>query len=231
MDCIILAGGLGTRLQDTVPNLPKPLAPIGNRPFLEILLKQIEKSKVINRVIFSLGYKASLIDEFVSKRNNLFTPVFVIENKPLGTGGAVQGCIQKIQSNHFFVMNGDSYLELNWEKFLQAHIDNKAYVTLACTNVSNAFRFGTVVIDSDQRISCFKEKKNSSKPGIINGGIYCFKKGYLPYHSVGDNFSIETDIFPQLIDKNIYGFLSTGAFIDIGTAKSFKLAQKTLEKL
>jgi len=231
MDCIILAGGLGTRLKSSVPDLPKPLAPIGNRPFLEILLKQIEKSKIIDRVIFSLGHKASMIFEFVSKRKNQFTPIFVEEDKPLGTGGAVQGCIQKIKSNNFFIMNGDSYLEINWEKFLQAHLKNKAYATLACTNISDAFRFGTVAIGPDQRITCFQEKKNISKPGIINGGIYCFKKGYLPYYSVGNNFSIETDIFPKLIDKNIYGFLSSGVFIDIGTTESFKLAQKTLEEI
>ena len=231
MDCIILAGGFGSRLKNTVPNLPKPLAPIGNRPFLEILLQQIEKSQIIDRVIFSLGYRAPMIAEFVSKRKNLFTTVFVEENKPLGTGGAVQECIQKVQSHNFFVMNGDSYLEINWEKFLQAHFRNKAYTTLACTGILDTFRFGTVTLGSDQRVTHFQEKKNISKPGIINGGIYCFKKGYLPYHSVGDHFSIETDIFPKLIDKNIYGFLTSGTFIDIGTAESFKLAQKTLEKL
>jgi D-glycero-alpha-D-manno-heptose 1-phosphate guanylyltransferase len=231
MDCIILAGGFGTRLQEVINHLPKSLAPINNQPFLEILLNQIENTNIIDRVIFSLGYMSKQITDFVSERENKFDPIFIQESSPLGTGGAIQNCIKYIKSSNYFVMNGDSYLTIDWQKFLQSHIEYKAYITIACINLLDTSRFGIIEIDSKQRIVNFVEKQKTIKPGLINGGIYCFKKGFLPYYSVGDSFSIEIDLFPQLTNKNIFAYQTNGLFIDIGTAKSYEQAQKKLAML
>lgn len=224
MDAIILAGGLGTRLKHVVPNLPKPLAPINGIPFLDILLNQIATYDKIKRVIFATGYKSDLISSHFSQKNYPFSLTFSKEETPLGTGGAVKLAHKHVQSSQYYVFNGDSYLDIDFEMFIQNH---HAALTIACRHVDNVSRYGEIELDAHHKILSFKEKSTQDKPGWINGGIYLMNKE-LKFPQK-DNFSLENDFFPTLIHNiEVFGYPVHGKFIDIGTENSYKLAQEVL---
>src|SRR6476469_3101676 len=103
---IILAGGLGTRLRDTVPDLPKCMAPVAGRPFLSYVIDYL-RMQGIERFIFSLGYRWGLIEEFLQKEYPSLDYTSVIEEEPLGTGGGIRLAIEKVISNNVLVANGD----------------------------------------------------------------------------------------------------------------------------
>lgn len=225
MDAIILAGGLGTRLKKTVPNLPKPLAPINNVPFLEILLDYVASFPFIDKVVLATGYKAEAITEFCDNHNYPFELSCSIETNPLGTGGAVKLAMQQTTSTTVAIFNGDSFFEVNLNKMHQAHKDWGGFLTLACAQVDDTSRYGCVEFDG-ARITTFKEKSASEGSGVINGGIYFLERSLeLPRD---DAFSLEKDLFPIVLKKGVFGYRSSGKFIDIGTKESYFEAQGVL---
>lgn len=217
IDVIILAGGLGTRLRDTVPDLPKPLAPINGRPFLDILLNQI-KPLPISKTILAIGYRATQIIDYYKSSSLEFS----IEDTPLGTGGALKKALEKSVAPYLLVMNGDSYLDFSLQALLQKNAD----LVIACREVENASRYGKIKIEANGRISSFSEKSPIQEKGIINGGIYLMKRNLLDaFEGV---FSLEQDVFPKILEKDVYATLCHGKFIDIGTKDSFFEAQTLL---
>lgn len=221
MDAIILAGGLGKRLRDTVSDVPKPLAPIQGKPFLDILLAQLDKR--VERVILAIGYQSEKIKEYY--RN---TPlIFSEEDVPLGTGGALKQALQLAYSSPVFVMNGDSYFDVDLEGMLKFHNTSQAHLTLSCREVEDVSRYGTISFDENQRIFAFREKDAESGKGLINGGIYVMDKNLLD--SFPDTpFSLEQEGFPHLLKNRVFAYPSTGKFIDIGTRDSYYQAQEIL---
>lgn len=225
IDAIILAGGFGTRLRETVPNVPKPLAPINGVAFLDLLLDQIERSGVVKKIILAVGYKADLIIEHFEKTPRNLPIVFSTEEQPLGTGGAVHQAMVLTDSNPVLVFNGDSYLDCSLMDMVKQF---RAPMTMAYTYVKDAARFGQLIIDSQGGIKAFQEKATNQAPGWINGGIYLFDRKIFE-RKWPKIFSLEKDLFTILLIDGIYGFRSEGLFIDIGTPASFFAAQAILK--
>jgi D-glycero-alpha-D-manno-heptose 1-phosphate guanylyltransferase len=225
-EAIILAGGFGTRLKEVVQDVPKPMAPVNGRPFLEYLLKYLSHYK-IKKVILSVGY---LADTIVSHFGNRFEEMeisYSVENDPLGTGGGIRLAMEKSQSTNVLVLNGDSFFDINLDDFYEAHRNAQSDCSLALRKVQNASRYGTIRLDPDSRIKEFSEKNGLSQQGIINAGAYLLKRElFLEKTSANKNFSIERDFFESRLDElNIFGFTYEGYFIDIGIPDDYKKAQ------
>lgn len=223
MDAIILAGGLGTRLRETVAHVPKPLAPIRGEPFLDILLKQLEASKLITRIILAISFEAEKIITRYSQRASL---LFSREEVPLGTGGGLKKALRLAVSEEVWVLNGDSFLELDFSQMAHFHRAQGADCTLAGLQVEDVSRYGSIFADEKNRIIAFQEKGKAGV-GLMSAGIYLLKKNLLE-GILGDNFSLEKEGFPALLNKPLFVYPHTGKFIDIGTKESYYLAQKIL---
>ncbi|HSW73497.1 MAG TPA: sugar phosphate nucleotidyltransferase [Chlamydiales bacterium] len=225
MDAIILAGGFGTRLQKKVPNVPKPLAPINDVPFLDILLKKISAIKQIKKIVLAIGYKADLIVE--RYKNSGYS--FSIEDKPLGTGGALKKSIHYTSSPDLLVFNGDTYVDFSFSGVYEFHKTSGSAVTIIAEEIPNTSRFGTLELDpKTKRILQFKEKLGIPQKGTINCGVYLIKRDLFSENSYPEVFSLENDAFPKLLKKGMYAFPSSGNFIDIGTEESYEEAQWSL---
>lgn len=226
MDAIILAGGLGRRLRKAVPRLPKPLAPIGKRPFLDILLAQLAGFKEISSIILSVGYQADKIINAYRGRKGV---TFSVENKPLGTGGGVREALEQCASEEVLVLNGDSYLAFSFAKLLQKYKNSEAEMVIACRKVEDCRRYGHIRFDpKSHRIWAFEEKIKHPSSGWINAGVYLMKRSLLLSYERGAVLSLEKDILPKLLERRIFSYLSTALFIDIGTEETYVQAQKLL---
>lgn len=229
LEAIILAGGLGTRLKSVVPQTPKALAPIQDVPFLHILLKQMESKALFSKVILALGYKSEMIQTFLLDQSYSFSIEFSIENEPMGTGGALLLALNKVQSESFFVLNGDSFIDLDFGKALLCHRESKADLTLVSKEMDDISRYGSIEIDPiSSRILFFKEKIPDKKKGFINAGVYLFEKSLFEDQPVMKS-SLESDILPNLLKKRAFAYPCTGKFIDIGTPSSYNEAQHFLK--
>ncbi|NGX56473.1 MAG: D-glycero-alpha-D-manno-heptose 1-phosphate guanylyltransferase [Candidatus Anoxychlamydiales bacterium] len=227
IDAIILVGGLGTRLRKTIPNIPKPLAPINGVPFLDILIKLLKKNNV-NNIILAVGYKSQ---EFIKKYSNFENIIISEEKKLLGTGGAVKQAMQFVKSEKVLVLNGDSYIDFSLENLLNYSRQKNADGVILCKTIIQNDRFGLININNENKILSFDEKKFVKK-GLINVGVYLLKKNIFSIAVFSKIFSLEKDFFPKLIkNKNIFSLISTNPFIDIGTKDSFLLAQEKLKAL
>lgn len=225
---VILAGGLGTRLRDTLGDLPKPLATIGNKPFLEYLLKFIS-SQQFRDVIISIGHGSEAIRGYVGDGSSLSLRIeYTVERNLMGTGGAVKLAEPLIESDDFFVINGDTYFEVDLKDMLYFHKRNRAIATIALSHKDDASRYGRVVFDKDKKIISFAEKADDRKAGYINGGIYVFRKEVFEYIPSNKVCSLEKEILPLLVGKGLCGFPVVGYFIDIGIPDDYERAKKEL---
>ena len=228
-EAIILAGGLGTRLKSEVPDLPKCMAPVAGKPFIDYVIKYLLEQGV-NGFIFSLGYKHDVvINHLESTWPNIKYEV-AIEKNPLGTGGGIRFASKKVKSKSFFVLKGDTYFEMDLLSMFKNHESNNAQITVALKQMVNFDRYGSVLINQANQICAFREK-TSVDSGLINGGIYLLKKSLIEEISVEDPFSFEKEVLEKYIHKNcIYGFVSDGYFIDIGIPEDFKKANADFNK-
>ncbi len=216
MDAIILAGGLGTRLAPVVPHLPKTLAPIRGVPFLQVLLKQLEASRCISRVILALGYRAAEVERSLTETPPSLPVVLSVESTPLGTGGALLQALTLVHSPSVLVMNGDSYCDVSIPALSAFHKKRSADITI----VSCAA--GALSADSSGRVLSFHEKGSAT---LVNAGIYLMNGGVFSHLSVHP-CSLERDLFPSLLHRPVFTFQHAGGFIDIGTPSSYHLAQR-----
>lgn len=216
---IVLAGGFGTRLKDVVKNIPKPMADIGGKPFLEILLEYLRQNS-IEKVILSVGYKKEFIMNYFKNNFKCLKISYSIENKPLGTGGAIKKALELIDDDNVFILNGDTFFNINLLDMKRFHLKNCADITISLKNMKNFDRYGAVVLNKS-RVIKFEEKKNV-KSGYINGGTYILKKDILKDQE--DIFSFEE--YLSKTKKNIYGYKNDSYFIDIGVPEDYLKAKK-----
>jgi NDP-sugar pyrophosphorylase family protein len=232
---LILAGGLGTRLRPAFDAGPKSIAPIGGRSFLEYLLVQISRAG-FHQVLLCVGYGASQIEDFVGDGRKWGLSVrYSVESEPLGTAGAVKRAAALIDTQHFLVFNGDSFLAIDLQRMVEEHVRSGALATVALAKVRDSARFGNVVVGADGLIEQFAEKRayhESDSPDlrVVNGGIYVFSKPVLDLIPEPGAVSLEHDVFPKLLINGIRGFLTDGYFIDIGLPEDFQRAQAELPK-
>jgi D-glycero-alpha-D-manno-heptose 1-phosphate guanylyltransferase len=223
---IILAGGFGTRLQSVVNDVPKPMAPINNVPFLSYQLNYL-KYYGINTVILSTGYLSEKISSFYGNEYNGLQIIYSHEETPLGTGGAIKLALNHFNNDLVLVINGDSFFDININTFYLKHINSKAHLSLALKQTTNTSRYGTVETFSDNRIYLFKEKTGQATAGFINAGVYILNRHlYMGNTPTKMPFSIEKDFFEKQLNKIIIkGFNMDGYFIDIGIPEDFEKAQ------
>jgi D-glycero-alpha-D-manno-heptose 1-phosphate guanylyltransferase len=225
LEAIILAGGFGTRLQQVVSDLPKSMAQVNGRPFIEYLLNYL-RGQGITKFIFSVGYKKETIEAHLGEQFKNIPIEYAIEQEPLGTGGGIMNAFQMVEGNSAFVLNGDSMFRMGMSALSQLHTENNADITLALRFLEETERFGSVKINGDKRITGFSEKGSESGPGYINGGIYLINKSYLFTQNFPEKFSIEKDCFERYCQESrFFGFPSKGYFLDIGIPEDFYKAQ------
>lgn len=223
---IILAGGMGTRLKTIISDLPKPMAPIMNVPFLTYQLNYL-KHFGIKKVIFSVGY---LSEKIIAHYNQSFENISIeysIEKNPLGTGGGIRMAMSNLNEDLVLILNGDSFFDLNLEQFYNLHLEQKAEFSLALRYVNNSERYGNIEFNSSNQITSFIEKNQLNQSGYINAGVYILsKKLYLQNTKPDINFSIEKDFFEKQLNQLIIkGFEFKDYFIDIGIPEDYLKAQ------
>ena len=231
MKAVLLVGGLGTRLRSAVPSLPKTLASVGDKPFLELLVRQLG-SQELHQLVMCTGYLAEQIQEvFRDGRDFGATIEYSKEIGPLGTAGALKLAQCYVQNeSEFLVINGDTFLEINFNEFILTHRRHGGLATMAVVPVENSSRYGTVQVAADGRILGFLEKTGQNAPGIINAGVYVFSNAALALIPQGP-VSLERDVFPLLMDQGFYAIEQQGMFIDIGTPDDYERAKKIADRL
>jgi len=222
---LLLVGGLGTRLRSVLSDKPKPLAPIGNISFLELLVMQIS-SQGLHRLVMCTGFEAGQIQqEFGDGRKWNITIDYSEESRPLGTAGAIKLAERFVsQAPYFVVMNGDSFLELDLRRLIRFHGEHGGSASIAVRRVPDAGRYGTVDVDEQNRVFRFSEKMEIPKSGVINGGVYVFNRDIFRSIPNGPS-SLEKDIFPALLNQGVFALEQDGIFIDIGTPEDYARAQ------
>jgi len=230
LEAIILAGGLGTRLRNTVPDLPKPMAPINGRPFLEHQMDYWIQQGV-TRFVISVGY---MRDKLISHFGNVYRGVtidYAEEVEPLGTGGGLLLAYQKlIGDQDFVVMNGDTFFEVSFSDLKSFHLHKTTTVTLALFKVGLNDRYMGIQLSDDGYIQQFKVAPGLSQ--LANGGIYIMRRDSLqslPWQP-GEKLSLEDDLFEHLRQSNqlMGGIVSEGRFIDIGVPEDYQRAATLL---
>lgn len=225
LEGIVLAGGFGTRLRDAVPDLPKPMAPVNGRPFLEILLDNLA-SKGFGRVILSLGYMADKITAHFGMEFSGMELLYVVEEQPLGTGGAVRLAMSECREDHLFVFNGDTFLDLEVDA-VERQWQNARNPVIVGREVNDTTRYGALLTEYG-RVTGFSEK-GASGAGLINAGCYVLKQGQLDGFSINTSFSLETDYLAKAVQDSPFDLFTTaGQFIDIGVPEDYARAQHEL---
>lgn len=225
MHAIVLAGGFGTRLQSVVPDAPKPMAPVGGRPFLEILLCHLERQG-FDRVTMSVGYLSHLIVNHFGPKFGGIELTYAVEPEPLGTGGAVVLAQRECANHHVFVFNGDTYLDFD-AKAVEALWRRKGNPIVMACQVLDTARYGRLLVERD-RVRGFSEK-GSSGPGLINAGAYLLGPRDLAAWPAGVKFSLEQDyLVPAVTTREINCYVDTRNFIDIGVPEDYFRAEAVI---
>lgn len=225
MEAIILAGGFGTRLRQLVPDLPKPMALVAGRPFLEILLASLAK-KGFRRVVLSLGYLAEKVVDYFGDQFADMELVYEIEVTPLGTGGAIRQSLERCFADHVYVFNGDTYLDVEASLVEEHWLAQRAPIIVAC-QVSDTARYGRLET-ANNRVRGFSEK-GLVGPGLINAGCYVLPRTILDEFPRGAAFSLEADFLAKAVAHQRFDvFVTARQFIDIGIPEDFLRAQTEL---
>jgi D-glycero-alpha-D-manno-heptose 1-phosphate guanylyltransferase len=228
IEAIVLAGGLGTRLREAVPDLPKCMAPVAGKPFLSYVIDAL-RMQGVEYFIFSLGYKAEVIEEYLKEHYPTLSYAVAIEEEPLGTGGAIQLAIQKAQTDNVLIANGDTLFRIQVKELFAIHHEKNAECTLALKPMQNFDRYGVVEVDDSNRIISFKEKQHYTQ-GLINGGIYLVNKTALLNRKLPLKFSFEKDYLEAFCKEGkFFGAIQEGYFIDIGIPEDYNKAQSDLK--
>jgi D-glycero-alpha-D-manno-heptose 1-phosphate guanylyltransferase len=231
-EAIILAGGLGTRLKEVIGDeIPKPMAPVNGRPFLEYLLEYLDKWGV-SRVIMATGYKHEVIEAHFGDRFKEIEIVYSVEKEALGTGGAVKQAMGFVNGYTVYVLNGDTYFDVNLWKMANFHDAREAEASMTLRKMGDISRYGAVKIDLNNKVEAFKEKGSETGMGFINGGTYIFNRNTLLDIDLPDKFSLETDYFEKYYKKQqIFGVRCFSYFLDIGIPEDYEEAQDAFKGL
>ena len=224
MEAIILAGGLGTRLRSVVSEVPKCMAPVGGKPFLQYQLEWLSRFD-ISHVVLSVGYLKEVIEEFVASREWPFKVSYAVEKEPLGTGGGIRLALSKCRGKKVLVLNGDTFFNVD----LKA-LTFTAPVTLALKPMRDFDRYGAVDWDGDL-VNAFHEKAHCAE-GLINGGVYAIDRTTLDMGLFPKKFSFEKEVLEPLADYGLVaGMVADGYFIDIGIPEDYARAQRELPEI
>ncbi len=231
MEAIVLVGGLGTRLRSEIDELPKAMAPVNGKPFLDYQLSYL-KTNGIERVVLAVGYKKESIQAYFSDEFRNMKLVYAPEEEPLGTGGAIMNALPYVSSSQFFILNGDTIFNIPLETLKSFHKNQQADLTIALRKIEDTARYGGVYADKSGRIKGFFEKGASQGEGMINGGIYFANKELFSHFPSGKKFSFEREVLEkQYRERSFYGIAFENYFLDIGIPEDYKRAQHEFKRL
>ena len=220
MEAIVLAGGLGTRLRSVVSDVPKPMAPINDKPFLEYILEFLNHQN-IKKVILSVGYKWEVIKDYFGNKYKDIELVYNIEKEQLGTGGAIKDSLKLVENNNVYVLNGDTFFDVDLSNMELK--DN--LIEIALKPMKNFDRYGVVEIDENGYIQNFKEKSYYNQ-GFINGGIYLLKREIFDDFNLPKKFSFEEFLENNFKNLKAKGKIFDGYFIDIGIPEDYEKVKR-----
>jgi D-glycero-alpha-D-manno-heptose 1-phosphate guanylyltransferase len=231
---IILAGGLGTRLKEKVNDLPKPMAPVNNEPFLAHLLNHLIDNQVHN-IHMSVGYMHEKIISYFGYTYKSANISYSIEHEKLGTGGAFKFSLNNLNLNDdCLLLNGDSFFNIDLKSLLSFHKKNNSLFTLSLFEFFESYRYGEVSLRDSSSVVQLNEK-SAINHGFANAGIYAVNPGIIDilnkYYET--SFSIENSLINYLISNNynVKAKKFKGQFIDIGIPQDYIKANKFFKSL
>jgi D-glycero-alpha-D-manno-heptose 1-phosphate guanylyltransferase len=224
-EAIILAGGLGTRLRSVVADVPKCMAPVNGVPFISFIITYL-KHEGVTRFIFSLGYKSEIVIDYLDSHFAELEKVYVIEQEPLGTGGAIKKACQSVRGQEVVILNGDTIFNIGLSHLLTTHHALDAACTIALADMKDFDRYGSVELDSHGTIRFFREKTYRSQ-GFINGGIYILNIAQFLQKELPLKFSFEKEYLEKYIAEwKFAGEVFYSYFIDIGVPEDYEAFQQ-----
>ena len=222
---VVLAGGRGSRLGELTSETPKPLLQVGARPFVEWLLENLARQGV-ERVVLTIGYRAEAFDVWLSGYAGGVEVSTFVEDEPLDTGGALTLIADRLDPT-FFVLNGDTILDVDLADLGRRLDEQGADAAMALRHVDDAGRYGRVDVD-EGRVRAFAEKAGEGG-GWINGGVYALRRDVLDGRS--PPLSIERDLLPELVQRGrVVALPCDGFFIDIGVPESLREARESVPR-
>lgn len=224
-EAVILAGGKGTRLREAVKDRPKPMAEVAGRPFVEWLVMAL-RAEGVRRVVLCTGHMHEAVARHFGDGGALgIEIVYSRELSPMGTAGAVRLALDKVLSDCFLTLNGDSFCRVDLARFVETHVSRGARASLWLIPVNDCSRYGSVILGDDGAVLSFQEKDSTRSAGLINAGVYLFQREALAAIPTGREVSMEKEVFPRLAGHGLYGVKGAGPFIDIGTPAAYAEAQ------
>lgn len=228
MQAILLAGGLGTRLQSVVSDRPKPMALIDDKPFMEYVVHQLSRYGVTD-IIFAVGYKGSMVEEHFGDGSSFPLPEgsghlnirYAYEEELLGTAGAIKNAVKLVTDETFLVLNADTFYQIDYRRLVQMQKEQKLEMVLVLREVPDVSRYGQAVLKGSKLVG-FNEKTTRPRPGTINGGIYLLTRSLVEDIPEG-KVSLEDVMIPRwlLEGRRLGGFVNDGYFIDIGIPEDY----------
>ena len=222
LQAVILAGGLGTRMRELYPELPKVLVPLADKPFLEWQLEWLKPAS-LSQLLVSTGYLADQVEEWVDQHAGKTVISTVEEPRPLGTGGGVKFIEPQIQTDPFMLVNGDTIVpNLDFAALVKLHNEGDALITLVACKIEDAGRYGTVEFDENNRMTAFREKA-SRDAGWIYGGVYMAQRAALSHIPPETTISMEAEVFPALAGNGLVQvFQAPPPMLDMGTPEGLE---------
>lgn len=222
MEAIILAGGFGTRLRSVVSDVPKPMAPINGRPFLELLLDYM-KGYGFDHIVLSTGYMHEKIESHFGNSYRGIRLSYAVEENPLGTGGGMRNALEHCSEDEVIVLNGDTLFHIDYNELRTFFHSHPTRLAVVLRQVADTSRYGSVSVDCCDRIDRFTEKSDAGGFGSINGGIYMMNRSLLEELPLGTPFSFEKDILQKVYTSEaFFAYISSGYFIDIGIPEDYQ---------
>jgi mannose-1-phosphate guanylyltransferase len=231
MKAIILVGGEGTRLRPLTYSVVKPMVPVANRPFIEHVILKLA-AHGINDIVLAMGYKPdSIFSYFRDGAGPGIKLTYSLEEKPLGTAGAVKNAGGHVEDT-FFVLNGDTFSDIDYTEMLALHRRNKARATIALSHVDDPTRFGVIETDGEGRVRAFIEKPGWDKVTShwINAGVYILEPSVLDCIPAGEFFMFEKGVFPPMLERGeaVFAYASKEYWIDMGRPSQYHQLNRDL---
>lgn len=226
---VILCGGAGLRLRPVTGTGAKSMANVSGRPFLEMLLRQLERSG-FRRAILAIGYEGAAIRSHFGETFCGLDVTYSNESSPLGTGGALRNAAEQVRGMSCLVMNGDSYTDVDLDQFAVAHCKSKTDLSVVVVAVDERSDCGSVVVDDEGNVAQFLEKTHTDSARHVNAGIYGLSTEMLFEIPAGRQISLERELVPKWIrdGKRVRAFMHSGKCVDIGTPDRYRAAQELL---
>ena len=227
MQAVIMAGGFGTRLRPITCNIPKPMAPMANKPILHHIIELLKNHRITDLTMM-LYYQPEVIMDYFGDGSASGTDIrYLKPESDIGTAGSVKFA-QKHLADTFIVISGDVLTDFDLTQAVAFHKKKKALATMILTRVPDPLQFGVVITDTDGRIERFLEKPSWGEvfSDTINTGIYILDPAVFEYIPSDRSVDFSKDLFPLLLRENkpLYGYIAEGYWKDVGTHDEYRLA-------